>query len=117
MTFAKDGHYCRSLYEYVIDNWLPVNGIEHEVEPHYPQDVDLNSRGLRRPDWRLPNGTLVECAGLAGDSAYEANLDLKRRLAEKYRIRLLVLLQEDLKDLGAVFGTHLADQHPVDDEP
>lgn len=90
---AADGHCCRSLAERTIDDFLTAHGIAHDLEPTYPGSK-------RRADWRLPDGTLVEFAGLLGDATYAAKIEEKRAIAEAARVRLLILVPEDLPDLG-----------------
>ena len=68
-VMAKDGHVCRSLLERQIDDFFYDHGIEHETEPHYPFDPELNVTGYRA-DWKFPDGTFVEALGFPNDAAY-----------------------------------------------
>ena len=94
---VADGHPCRSIAERSVDDWLSAHGVTHEPEPRYPGSS-------RRADWRLPDGTLVEYAGLLGDEGYAAKMVEKRRIALEAGVRLIVLVPEDLRDLGQRLG-------------
>lgn len=87
---AADGHPCRSLAERTIDDWLSRHGVEHQIEPVWPPHPELNGHGRRRADWRLPDGTYVEYAGLTSDD-YLAKIQAKQQLAQHAGIKLIVL--------------------------
>jgi hypothetical protein len=99
---AADGHPCRSLGEKSIDDWLHRHGITHEIEPKWPRHDEYNPNGRLRGDWSLPDGTIVEYAGLNHD-AYLAKIEKKRLLAKATGTQLLVVLPEDLTSLDRVF--------------
>lgn len=99
---AKDGHICRSLLERQIDDFFYDNGIEHEVEPHYPYDPEINITGYRA-DWKLSDGTFVEALGFPNDAAYMAKADRKITLARKHQIRLVTVTHADTANLARIF--------------
>jgi hypothetical protein len=99
---AKDGHKCRSLAEQSIDDWLTMRGINHKIEPYWPEDSDLNPSGKLRADWELYDGTFVEYAGLSSDD-YISRIEKKRKLALKNNLKLIVLFPDDLQRLGEIF--------------
>lgn len=90
---ATDGHACRSLAERTVDDFLTSHGIAHDPEPNYPGST-------RRADWRLADGTFVEYAGLLSNAEYAKKIADKRSIAESAGVRLLILVPEDLPDLG-----------------
>ncbi|RVW04430.1 hypothetical protein EF834_04930 [Rhodococcus spongiicola] len=100
---ADDGHWCLSLFECEIDNFLTRNGIAHEHEPHWPKHPTLNKRGRRRADWKLADGTMIEAAGLMSVPTYQAKMAEKRLLADEFGIRLIVIEPSDLRSLHVVF--------------
>lgn len=102
---AADGHPCRSLAERSIDDWLSKHAIDHEVEPPWPRENELNPGGRLRADWRLPDGTLVEYAGL-DNAEYISKIALKRNLAMRTATRLVIVFPEDLLRLDAVFESY-----------
>ncbi len=102
ISVAADGHECRSAFERIIDDYLWAKGIPHETEPIYPYDAELNANGSRA-DWRLPDGTFVEAAGMMSQVEYAAKMARKAELAAKHGIRLLVLTESDLPRLYEVF--------------
>ena len=95
---AADGHFCRSLGEKVIDDWLSRHQVPHEVEPHYPRDQALNPRGLLRADWQVGD-LFIEYAGMMQDKKYSAKMASKQVLAESCGLQLLVIVPEDLYQL------------------
>ncbi|MGP6178448.1 hypothetical protein ACTU6U_14240 [Microbacterium sp. A196] len=98
ISVAADGHPCRSLFERIIDDYFSAHGIQHEPEPHYPYDDELNPFGSRA-DWRLADGRFVEAAGLMSTAAYAAKMAKKVELAHRFGIPLLVLTEADLPHL------------------
>jgi hypothetical protein len=62
-------------------------------EPRYPGTA-------RRADWGLPDGTLVEYAGLLADEDYRATIEEKRAIGTTLGVPLIVLVPEDLTDLS-----------------
>ncbi|MFE7183083.1 hypothetical protein [Streptomyces erythrochromogenes] len=101
---AADGHPCRSLAERSIDDWLTRHGIEHKVEPAWPNHPALNPSGRLRADWELADGTYVEYAGLSSDG-YLAKIQAKQRLAQHTGIRLIIITPPDLANLTELIGT------------
>lgn len=103
-TEAQDGHWCLSLFERAIDDHLFASGIEHDVQPSWPFHATLNPFALRRADWRLADGTMVEAAGMMEDLRYAAKIDEKRQLAEELGIPLLIITPKDLPRLAVIFA-------------
>jgi hypothetical protein len=101
-SYAADGHFCRSMLERHIDDFFIQWGIQHDVEPHYPYDEELNTTGLRA-DWLLANGVFVEAWGLAGTEAYDQKMQIKQHLAEKNGIRIVGVTVGDLARLAELF--------------
>ncbi|MRK00949.1 hypothetical protein GEV27_05380 [Aeromicrobium sp. S22] len=105
---SRDGHLCYSMREKAVCDFLHQHGIAHDREPLYPQDQDFNPTGLRRADWILPDGTLVELWGLPNDPAYAAKMEAKRLLAVRHGLRLIEILDRDLPNLPAIFGSWIS---------
>ncbi|WP_404385284.1 hypothetical protein LL946_04735 [Knoellia locipacati] len=102
---ATDGHPCRSMLERHIDDWLFQRGIAHEVEPSYPFHADLNPTGLSA-DW-LIEGIYVEAAGLMNRSDYAEKMSRKEALAAALDVEVIIVTQDDLDRLDAIFGRWL----------
>ena len=85
---AKDGHICLSLGEKTIDDFLYQEGLDHQIEPPYPE-------GNFRADF-LVNGVLVEYFGLKGNPDYDAKTEMKRRICKKHGIKLISVYPSDL---------------------
>lgn len=109
---AADGHPCRSLGERSIDDWLHRHRITHEIEPRWPVHEQYNPNRRLRGDWRLPDGTIVEYAGLDHD-AYLAKIEKKRLLARTTGTKLLVIMPEDLTSLERMFRPWMTVENPV----
>jgi hypothetical protein len=98
MCISKDGHFCRSMAEQRIDNWLFKNNIIHEMEPYYPKHEEFNKSGRMRADWKIGN-MFVEYFGLPDDKKYAERMQKKRSLANVLNINLIELFYTDLFDL------------------
>jgi hypothetical protein len=101
---ARDGHRCLSLMEKTVCDFLHLNDIKHQREPHYPVDPELNAHGLRRADWLLDDGTLVEFWGLPKQTDYAAKMREKRKLAVRHGLALVEIVASDLRSLPEVFA-------------
>lgn len=101
---AVDGHRCRSLLEKSIDDWLYRHGLDHEPEPRWPAHEVFNPTGRKRADWRLSDGTFVECAGLITDPGYAQKIEEKRQLADHLGVPLVVIVPSDLLRLEIIFA-------------
>jgi hypothetical protein len=98
MCIALDGHFCRSMAEQRIDNWLYKNNIAHEVEPVYPRHDEFNKSGRMRADWKIGND-YVEYFGLPDDKEYFEKMKKKRNLAKKLNISLIEIFYSDLIEI------------------
>jgi len=105
---AHDGHLCRSMQEKAVDDFLHQHDIPHDREPLYPHDPELNPKTLRRADWLLADGTLVEMWGLPDDPAYAAKMREKQLLADRFGINLVGLTLADIPRLPAIFAPWLS---------
>lgn len=105
---AQDGHLCLSMQEKAVDDFLYQHDIAHDREPLYPQDPELNPKTLRRADWLLADGTLVEMWGLPDDPAYVAKMREKQLLADRFGINLVGLTLADIPRLPVIFAPWLS---------
>lgn len=101
---ARDGHLCLSLMEKAVCDFLHQNAIKHEREPRYPLDPELNVHGLRRADWLLDDGTLVEFWALPNQADYSAKMQEKWKLAVRHGLAFVELVAADLRRLPEVFA-------------
>lgn len=101
---SRDGHLCLSMREKAVCDFLHLHGVAHEREPQYPLDPEYNSSGLRRADWKLADGTLVELWGLPNDPQYAAKMEQKRLLAARQGLRLVELDDTNLPKLPTIFA-------------
>ncbi len=104
---AADGHRCRSLLEKSIDDWFSRNGFQHECEPYWPAHSLYNPSGKKRADWRLADGSFVECIGMMGDNEYAKKIQEKQMLAEEVGIKLYLVSPTDLVLLDKIFENAL----------
>jgi len=80
---AKDGHRCDSLAEKIIDEWMCSNSISHERSIPYPELKKMTC------DF-VVNKVFIEFFGLEGEmKEYDKIANLKRKLAKKYRFKLI----------------------------
>jgi hypothetical protein len=92
-TVALDGHFCDSISEFLIDNWLYKNKILHERNAHYPKTH-------HKADWAIiieKQKIFVEYFGLANDSPrYDRAIKEKRKLCHKNKIPLIAIYPRDI---------------------
>jgi hypothetical protein len=90
-TYAKDGHYCYSISEVLIDNWLKNHGFNHQKEVPYPENKFI-------ADWSIRDKKIfIEYFGLAGDvKNYDLTIEKKRAICAKHGIKLIELYAQDL---------------------
>ncbi len=89
ITKAKDGHFCDSISEALIDNWLEERNIKHEKNVKYPNSGHV-------ADWKVGN-FFVEYFGLAKDSPrYDRNVKIKQKLCKRSGIKLIEIYPTDL---------------------
>ena len=105
-VMAKDGHICRSLLQRQVDDFFYENGIQHETEPFYPFDPEMNLGGYRA-DWRLADGTFVEALGFTNNPVYMIKAEHKIRLAKRYNIPIVTVTVANLRELPAIFAKWL----------
>lgn len=102
---AVDGHICHSLAERKVDDFLYDNGIQHDREPYYPYDPELNEKEMMRADWRIESKVFVEFFGLTGNNQYDIKTEKKIEILKKNSIPYILLfpgeefnLEEKFKD-------------------
>lgn len=93
---AKDGHYCDSEREMIVDNWLFDNGYNHEVHITYP-----NSNMIC--DFKIKD-VYIEYAGYCKGEGkrietYNEKLQKKIQYAKDNNIKLLIVYKTDNKSL------------------
>jgi hypothetical protein len=91
-AIAQDGHFCRSLLEYEFCNFLFENDLPHETEPFYGDGTK------RRADF-VVGTTVIEIAGLMSVPSYRQKMKEKVDFAKSRRLKLAVLLPEDVRFL------------------
>lgn len=93
MTKAKDGHFCDSISEAIIDNWLNKNNISHERDVSYPNTY-------HKADWAVFIGNkkiFIEYFGLVNDSPrYDRAIKEKKKLCYKNKIALIAVYPQDI---------------------
>lgn len=106
-SISRCNHLCLSMGERDICEFLFENGISHRREPLYSSLTRLKAAaadfGLMRGDF-LVGKTVFEYAGMSGQADYDAKIQLKRSLCDKYHIPMTVVYPNDLAQLGRIFG-------------
>ena len=98
-TRARDGHFCDSVSEAIIDDWLSKHHLAHERDVIYPTTS-------HKADWAvLLNGRtiFVEYFGLAKDSPrYDRAIKCKKELCQKHGIELVAIYPWDIYPSGCL---------------
>jgi hypothetical protein len=100
ICLAEDGHECLSMAEKIIDDWLYRNNIEHNIEPYYPFDKELNPNVGLRADWKI-DGCLIEFFGLCGMEEYDLKVKEKQEIAMRHDVKLISIFPDDLYSLDS----------------
>jgi hypothetical protein len=91
---ATYGHWVRSKAEMLIDNWLYMSGIPHAYERELPIEEELYC------DFYIPAGKVyLEYWGMENDGKYAARKAVKQELYRKYKLNLIELTDEHVKNL------------------
>lgn len=86
---ANDGHWCDSLAEKIIDDWLFSRKIEHKVNFPYP-----NARFT--VDFKVKD-VYIEFFGLKGQlKSYDRLMKQKMQIIKRHHIKLLSIYPKDL---------------------
>lgn len=107
-SISRCGHLCLSMGEREICEYLHENGVNHSKEPIYAELVsDGEEFGAMRGDF-LVGDVVIEFAGLDGEEAYDAKMELKQTLANKHGLKLIILRPRDVKNLSAIIPLPLS---------
>jgi hypothetical protein len=91
---TADGHWVRSKAEGLIDNWLYMFGVIHAYERQVPIEEEMYC------DFYLPKGKVyIESWGLENNAKYLAHKKDKIALYQKYKLNLIEMSEEQLKNL------------------
>jgi hypothetical protein len=91
---TKDGHYVRSRAEVIIDDTLYDYGLVHAYEKKVPIEEELYT------DFYLPNGKVyIEFWGLENDPKYLEREKVKKKIYDKYDLKLIELTDSDILNL------------------
>lgn len=86
---ANDGHKCDSLAEKIIDDWLYIRKIPHQIHVPYP-------KSKMTADFKV-NGLLIEFFGLQGESEKYDNLISKKEILwEENNLEVIKIYPGDL---------------------
>lgn len=87
---AKDGHKCDSLSEMIVDNWLFVRKIKHEINFPYPGYYGFTVDFKVGKYW-------IEFFGLAGEhKRYDELREKKINLAKEKKLKLIEIYPSHL---------------------
>lgn len=87
---ANDGHICDSLSEKIVDDWLFVRNIKHEVHVRYPWNNHMSADFKVGEHW-------IELFGLTGQlKRYDSLMEEKLKLVKEYKLKLISLYLSDI---------------------
>ena len=106
-SISRCGHLCLSMGEREICEYLHQSSIAHTKEPLYADLVGKETEfGGMRGDF-LAGDIVIEFAGLDGEEAYDAKMDLKEQLANVHGLKLIIIRPKDLKNLENLIPSSL----------
>ena len=87
---AKDGHFCDSFTEKIIDDWLYDQKIAHK------RNFKYGSTKMTGDFFILPN-KIIEFFGLAGvQNIYDKHIEAKRKFCKKASMDLIEIYPNDI---------------------
>lgn len=106
---CDDGHYVRSFYELILDNWLYHHNIRHEYEKSIYMPSDPNEIVLT--DFYLPDTDIyIEVWGIENNKEYTDREAKKKELYDKNHYKRIDLTKEHLKRLNDILPRKI-DKH------
>ncbi|MEQ9249137.1 MAG: hypothetical protein RLN79_01055 [Cytophagales bacterium] len=100
---TQDGHFVRSRGELLIDNFLYQNEIIHAYERKLP----VKEENIF-PDFYLPKDDIyIEYWGIEDDEVYLQRKFNKKKIFDKYGIKLVELVNDDFKNFDEIFTQKL----------
>ena len=106
-SISRCGHLCLSMGEREICEYLHQNSISHTKEPLYADLVgEVTEFGSMRGDF-LAGDIVIEFAGLDGEEAYDAKMNLKQKLADQHGLKLTIIRPKDIKNLETIIPSSL----------
>jgi len=98
---CDDGHYVRSPYELIIDNWLHHHNYKHEYEKsvfmkNAPDEIVLS-------DFYLPEENIyIEFWGIEENEKYKNRKEQKIKLYDENKLKRIDLTKNDIKRLNDI---------------
>jgi len=87
---ANDGHFCDSLSEKIVDDWLHARKIPHEIKVKYPWNNGMTVDFKVDEYW-------IELFGLTGQlESYDRLMKIKIEKTKEYHLNLIKLYLSDL---------------------
>ncbi|MCB0749201.1 MAG: hypothetical protein KDC90_17195 [Ignavibacteriae bacterium] len=106
LPIAKDGHYCDSFSEVIVDDFLFMNDIPHK------RNIQFNFTNIKcRPDFILENMTIVEV--LMADYRINNHKGRYKQYVTRYRKKRKAYLDANM-DLIEVFPCELTDKDKME---
>lgn len=87
--YALDGHYCDSMSEKIVDDWLFTHHVPHLIHVSYPWNNGMSADFKVDDYW-------VELFGLAGELKVYDDLKAKKLdLIKQHKLKLITLIASD----------------------
>lgn len=93
------GNKCFSYSEKIISDVLIEMNLTFEKETLYSTVMPVEEVHTKRFDWSINNEYFIEYFGLFGYKEYDKKVQEKKMLCEKYKIKLLCLYEEDIRNI------------------
>jgi len=100
---ASDGTICLSQAELVITEFFISNNIKFEKEVPYCEFSEDERCGMKRCDWLLPDGTVIEYFGMPELEHYKKKMTKKLEIINDNKIEFIALYRKDLSKLHKIF--------------
>ncbi|WP_411735135.1 homing endonuclease associated repeat-containing protein [Paenibacillus sp. M2] len=100
---ASDGTICLSQAELTITEFFISNNITFEKEVPYTEFSEDERCGMKRCDWLLSDGTIVEYFGMPELEHYKKKMTIKLDIIKNSNLKFVALYRKDLSKLHKIF--------------
>jgi len=105
--YSSNGDICFSNAELIVTEFFIQNKINYKKDTMYRDVVNDIRCGTKRTDWILDDGSIVEYWGYPKVEDYIPGMELKIKICNDNKIKLIELNRKDLTKLHKIFSQYI----------